>query len=154
LQFVGGDTELLTNLEYRIPIAEPVTLAYFVDFGGSFIFRPSQLKLQTSSLSSISDEFPDFPLPDHLKPISGTNRPKGSAGIELQVMLPILNMPFRVYAAYNWLGLNTVVNLPQDLPPQSLFPNMQTFNDAFSYFAPVRIQDRRYRIGFSVARTF
>jgi outer membrane protein insertion porin family len=154
LQFAGGDTQLLANLEYRIPIAEPVTLAYFVDFGGSFIFRPSQLKLQRSSLSSISNEFPDFPLPDHLKTISGTNRPRGSTGVELQVVLPILNVPFRVYAAYNWMSLDTVVNLPQDLPPQSLFPNVQSYNEALKYFAPLRIQDRRYRIGFSVARTF
>jgi outer membrane protein insertion porin family len=154
LQFAGGDTELLTNVEYRVPIAAPVTLAYFVDFGGAFIFRPGQLRLQTSTLSSISDAFPYFPLPDHLKPISGTNRPRGSTGIEVQFMVPMLNVPFRVYAAYNWLGLNTVANLPQDLPPQSLFPNVQTYNQALTYFAPLRIQDRRFKVGFTVARTF
>jgi outer membrane protein insertion porin family len=154
LQFTGGDTELVGNFEYRVPIASPVTLAYFVDFGGAFTFRPSQLKLQTSSLRSISDEFPDFPLPDHLKTISGTNRPRGSTGLELQLMLPMLNMPLRIYGAYNWLTLDTVVNLPQDLPPLSLFPNVQTYNEALKYFAPIRIQDRRYRVGFSVNRTF
>ena len=154
LQFAGGDTELLANMEYRIPIASPVTLAYFIDFGGSFIFRPGQLRLQRASLSSISDQFPDFPLPDHLRPISGTNRPRGSTGGEVQVMLPVLNVPFRVYAAYNWLGLDTVVQLPQDLPPQSLFPNVQTYNEALTYFAPMRIRDRRYKVGFSVTRTF
>jgi outer membrane protein insertion porin family len=154
LQFAGGDTELLGNMEYRIPIAAPVTLAYFIDFGGAFIFRPGQLKLQRSALSTISDEFPYFPLPDHLRAISGTNRPRGSTGVEVQVMLPVLNVPFRVFAAYNWLGLNTVINLPQDLPPQSLFPNVQTYNEALTYFAPLRIRDRRFRVGFSVARTF
>lgn len=154
IQFAGGDTELLTNFEYRIPIAAPVTAAYFMDFGGSFIFRPSQLKIQASSLRSISDEFPDFPLPDNLQPISGTNRPRGSTGLELQVLLPMLNVPFRVYYAYNWLGLDTIVTPPQDLPSQSLFPNVYTYNDALSYFAPLRIRDRKSRLGFSVTRTF
>jgi len=154
LQFAGGDTELLANLEYRIPIAAPVTLAYFIDLGGAFIFRPGQLKLQTRTLSSISDQFPYFPLPDHLKTISGTNRPRGSTGVEVQVVLPMLNVPFRVYVAYNWLGLDTVANLPQDFPPQSLFPNVQTYNQALTNFAPLRIQDRRFRVGFTVARTF
>jgi outer membrane protein insertion porin family len=154
LQFSGGDTELLTNVEYRIPIATPLTLAYFVDFGGSFIFRPGQLKIQRTALSSISEEFPYFPLPGHLQPISGTNRPRGSTGVELQAMLPVLNVPFRVYVAYNWLALNTVMHLPQDLPPESLFPNVQTYNQALTYFAPLRIQDRRFRVGFTVTRTF
>jgi outer membrane protein insertion porin family len=154
LQFAGGDTELLANFEYRIPIAAPVTLAYFVDFGGAFVFRPGQLRIKPSTLGSITDEFPYFSLPDHLKTISGTNRPRGSTGAELQVTLPVLNVPFRVYAAYNWLGLDTTVNLPQDLPPQSLFPNVQTYSQALTYFAPLRIQDRRYKLGFTVARTF
>jgi len=154
LQFAGGDTELLTNIEYRIPLASVVTMAYFVDFGGSFIFRPGQLRLQQSSLRTISDEFPDFPLPDHLEPIAGTNRPRGSGGIEFQVLLPMLNVPFRVFYAYNWLGLDTVVNLPQNLPDPSLFPNVYTYNDALTYFAPLRITDRKSRLGFSVTRTF
>jgi outer membrane protein insertion porin family len=34
--FIGGDTELLFNLEYRIPIIGPLTFAPFFDIGSSF----------------------------------------------------------------------------------------------------------------------
>jgi outer membrane protein insertion porin family len=37
--FVGGDTQLLGNFEYRIPIFGPVTLAAFVDIGSAFNLR-------------------------------------------------------------------------------------------------------------------
>ncbi len=36
---VGGDTQGLFNFEYRIPIAGPLTVAYFVDVGSAFNLR-------------------------------------------------------------------------------------------------------------------
>ena len=41
----GGDTQLVGNFEYRIPIVGPVTLALFVDAGVNKILRPSQLTM-------------------------------------------------------------------------------------------------------------
>jgi outer membrane protein insertion porin family len=38
-RFIGGDSELLANLEYRIPIFGPATLALFGDFGSVFNLR-------------------------------------------------------------------------------------------------------------------
>lgn len=38
-QFIGGDTQLLANLEYRIPIFGPATLAVFADVGTVFNLR-------------------------------------------------------------------------------------------------------------------
>ena len=38
-QFVGGDTQLLGNFEYRIPIFGPATLAAFADVGSVFNLR-------------------------------------------------------------------------------------------------------------------
>ena len=35
--FPGGDTNIVTNLEYRIPVVGPVTLAPFVDTGWDFV---------------------------------------------------------------------------------------------------------------------
>jgi len=155
LQFPGGDTSLLTNFEYRIPIAGPVTLAPFVDVGSTFILRPDQLKLSPAALSSIASEFPDFKLPTELKAISVTNfRPRGSTGLELQVVLPVVNAPFRVFYGYNFLRLNTVVAPPQQLPDPSLFPNRATYNDALSFFKPFPLRDRKARLGFTVARQF
>ncbi|PYV10998.1 MAG: outer membrane protein assembly factor BamA [Acidobacteria bacterium] len=155
IQFPGGDTELLTNFEYRVPIAGPVTLSYFVDTGTTFIWRPSQLKLQPETFKPINDLFPYFPTPDHLKPIGLTNfRPRSSTGIELQVILPVVNMPLRIFYGYNWLRLNDRILPPQAVPPLSLFPNQATYNDALKVFAPFRLPDRKTRLGFTVARTF
>ncbi len=38
-QFIGGDTQLLGNFEYRIPIFGPVTIAGFADVGSVFNLR-------------------------------------------------------------------------------------------------------------------
>ncbi len=38
-RFIGGDTELLANLEYRIPIFGPATMAVFADVGSVFNLR-------------------------------------------------------------------------------------------------------------------
>ena len=38
-RFIGGDTQLLANMEYRIPIFGPATLAVFGDIGSVFNLR-------------------------------------------------------------------------------------------------------------------
>lgn len=40
-RFIGGDTQLLGNVEYRIPIFGPATLAVFADIGSVFNLRNS-----------------------------------------------------------------------------------------------------------------
>jgi outer membrane protein insertion porin family len=154
--FPGGDTELISNFEYRIPIAGPVTLAYFVDVGANFILRNSQLKVQPTALEGIRKDYPWFPTPDKLRAIAVTNyRPRGSTGIEVQVVLPIVNAPFRVFYGYNFLRVNATVIPPQNLPPESLFPNHATWEDAVRlYFQGFHLEDRKSRLGFTVARTF
>lgn len=47
-QFIGGDTQLLGNFEYRIPIFGPVSLAAFADVGSVFNLR----KTGTQTISS------------------------------------------------------------------------------------------------------
>ena len=46
--YPGGDTEIITNFEYRVPIAGPVTLAAFLDAGSAFVWRTNQLQIDTS----------------------------------------------------------------------------------------------------------
>ena len=43
--FPGGDTNIVTNLEYRVPIVGPVTMAPFIDTGWDFVSRASQLQI-------------------------------------------------------------------------------------------------------------
>jgi outer membrane protein insertion porin family len=153
--FPGGDTEIIANFEYKVPIAGPVTLSYFVDAGTTFVLWPNQLKLTTSALSSISSQFPYFPIPSALKPISATNfRPRSSTGLDVQVILPILNAPIHIFYGYNWLRMNSVITPPQDLPPESLFPNPATYLDALQNFRSFRLRERNGRLGFTVERTF
>lgn len=153
--YPGGDTELVTNIEYRVPIAGPVTVAYFVDVGTAFAWRNSQLKIDRTALSSIQQQFPWFPVPTTLKPIPLTNfRPRGSTGIEVQVVLPVVNAPFRVFWGYNFLRLDDTVVPPQDYPPESLFPNHATYEAGIAAFRGFRLADPRSRLGFTVARTF
>jgi len=40
-RFIGGDTQLLGNFEYRIPLFGPATLAVFADIGSVFNLRKS-----------------------------------------------------------------------------------------------------------------
>jgi outer membrane protein insertion porin family len=154
--YPGGDTMLVGNIEYRIPIAGPVTLAYFADVGTSFVWRDSQLKVQKSALASFQSEYPWYPIPERLTPISETNfRPRVSTGIELQVVLPIVNAPFRVFYGYNALRVNDTLIPPNILPPESLFPNRATYEAAVQRaFRGIPLADRKSRVGFTVARTF
>jgi outer membrane protein insertion porin family len=153
--FPGGDTSVIANFEYRVPIAGPVTAAYFLDLGSAFILREGQLKVTPNALSDIHTQFPYYPLPNNLKPVAMTNyRPRASTGLEVQVILPVVNAPFRVFYGYNFLRLNNNVTPPQSLPPLSLFPNQATYIDALQFFQPFRLQERKARLGFTVARTF
>jgi outer membrane protein insertion porin family len=156
--YPGGDTEIITNFEYHIPIAGPVTLAPFLDAGSAFVLRTNQLQIDTSipSLQELSTEYPYFRLPARLKIISSTNfRPRSSTGLDLQVILPIVNAPFHLYYGYNWLREdNVTVVPPQVLPPEAMFPNQYTYEDAVNLFRGFRLKERKGRVGFTVARTF
>ncbi len=153
--FPGGDTQVVTSFEYRIPIAGPVTAAYFVDVGTDFIWHTSQLKIDPSALTNISGPYPYFTVPGLLKPIRGTNfRPHSSTGIELSAILPIVNAPVRIFYGYNWLRLDQVIVPPGPLPPMGLFPNQATYDSALPFFQGLRIRERKGKLGFTVARQF
>jgi outer membrane protein insertion porin family len=156
--YPGGDTELISNFEYRVPLPGPVSIAAFADAGSAFVLRTNQLQIDTSipSLSEMSTEYPYFSLPSRLRVIGTTNgRPHSSTGLDLQVILPIVNAPFHLYYGYNWLREDNVnVVPPQALPPQTMFPNQYTYEDAVNLFRGFRLKERKGRVGFTVVRTF
>ena len=137
----GGDTSIVSNIEYRIPIAGPVVLSFFNDFGLNAAARSSQLQLNPTQVSSLNNGgygcaniiqdctgYIAQTFASKLTTISGTNwKPRMSTGVEVQVQMPIINAPFRIYYAINPLRLNTTVNTPSI--PRNLFPN----NDAGTY---------------------
>jgi outer membrane protein insertion porin family len=142
---IGGDTQLITNLEYRIPIVSQVTFAVFTDFGMTFDAQPGQLKQSTAGNSLVSGAQYGCPtivngacfggssvkFPLVLPIVPGTNYvPRMSNGVELQVILPIVNAPFRIFYAYNPLRLYESV--PQKLAvPNSGPDNVNIFKSYF-----------------------
>ena len=58
VDFAGGDTAVVFNYEYRIPIVGPVTLAPFLDAGIDRLTLPSQLGLNPDRVRELNGIFP------------------------------------------------------------------------------------------------
>ncbi len=144
LASVGSDTGFVTNLEYRIPIVNQVTFAFFTDFGMNFDVQASQLRQSVLGQSQINAPLYGCPqiingsclggkqlsFPLYLQTVPHTNWvPRMSNGALLSVILPIVNAPFQIYYAYNPLRLYN------DLP-QQLATDTYVFNDFFPKVDP------------------
>jgi outer membrane protein insertion porin family len=120
---IGGDTNLTTNVEYRIPIVGPLTFALFDDFGINIAARRSQLAQSPEGFASLLAPLygcqsvssgtclsnihgSDVGFQRNIHPVAGTNFvPRMSVGGELSILMPIINAPFRLFYAYNPLRL-------------------------------------------------
>jgi outer membrane protein insertion porin family len=174
--FPGGDLSAWTNLEYRITIAGPVAIVPFVDSGIDPIIRRSQLQIadqQYQGLISTSFGCPTLdagyncqggsrltPVPSNeLQVLSSTNwKPRVSTGLELQMFLPVVNAPFRIYWAYNPFRLNGPANPPIPIT-RSMFPagaaGDYTYQLAVNTYAPsFLLREPRKTFRFTVATTF
>lgn len=180
LQFVptrpGGDFQTVSNVEYRIPLIGPhLEMDFFNDFGINGALRPSQLKLDPSALAQLQQDFPNpqFPntvIPSHLQLISGTNfAPHTSAGIQFLIQLPIVQAPFRIYYAYNYLRLRDTITAPPgawylspaqlaSLPPgvyqTEIVPQLQQVIQEQTQRIPASLLEPKSVFQFTVSRTF
>jgi outer membrane protein insertion porin family len=112
--FPGGDTELVLNAEYRIPLFPHVALSIFGDAGATGDVRSSQLQLNNLDFTTLAQQFPGTGISRTLQLQPGTNfKPRTSAGLELVVQLPIVQAPFRIYWAYNFNRMSQVITAPQ-----------------------------------------
>jgi outer membrane protein insertion porin family len=120
---IGGDTNLNTNVEYRIPIVGTLMFSFFNDFGIDVATNHGQLKQSPEGFASLTAPLYGCPVYNNgscqggipgskvgfqrnIRPISGTNFvPRMSLGGEISVIMPIVNAPFRIYYAYNPLRL-------------------------------------------------
>jgi len=122
---VGGDSNLTTNLEYRIPIVGPVMFSVFDDFSIDVATNKNQLKQSPEGFATLTAPLYGCPVVNtangtceggisgadvgfkrDIRPITGTNFvPRMSTGAEISVIMPIVNAPFRLYYAYNPLRL-------------------------------------------------
>ncbi len=177
---VGGDTQLTANMEYRIPTIIPqVTFAFFTDFGLTGDLEKGQLRQSVAGASVLSSPLYGCPTfvngacfggqavpgfsPAQLKTIPGTNFvPRMSNGAELDVILPIVNAPFRLYYAYNSLRL--FKDIPQDLAVdnatfRTMFPTsgagLYSYQQALSLYGPsYQFREPRKTFRLTVSTTF
>jgi outer membrane protein insertion porin family len=179
----GGDTSLVANFEYRITIAGPVAIAPFVDIGMNPILRKSQLRIGDAQFQNLRNTQFGCPTEDvqtrncnpvdgiaqllkisqNVPLVEGTNfLPRMSTGLELQVFLPVVNAPFRIYYAYNPLRLDDRAQNPELLSPdkfRSLFPPGEAGDTnaqaaIAQYGAKFQIREPRKTFRFTVATTF
>jgi outer membrane protein insertion porin family len=145
---IGGDTSLTSNLEYRFPIVNQVTFAFFTDFGLTMNASPTQLRQSVAGVSSVNSplygcpqlingacvggtQLPPFSI--YLHDVPNTNFvPRMSNGAYLQVVLPVVNAPVVIYYAYNPLRLF------RDLPQKLAVPQYcsATVTTCFQKFFP------------------
>ena len=151
----GGDTRVIGNFEYRIPIiGNTVTLSPFIDGGLNKILLPNQLLLSPSRTDNLNDQFPESGFDGRARIAPGTQRIRVSTGLELGVMLPVVNAPFRVYFAYN--PSRVAINLqPPIVADRASFPNNATFLNAVSTIGQqYPFDERRTMFRFTIGRTF
>jgi outer membrane protein insertion porin family len=134
---IGGDSQLTANFQYMIPIyGRTVGFNFFDDLGMDMALRDSQLRQSPEGIDMLDS--PLYGCPNYvngtcqggqqikfsttINPIPGTNYvPRDSVGGELDVMMPIINAPFRIYYAVNPLKLFTTFSR-QNLITRSMFP--------------------------------
>ncbi len=123
VQPIGGDTQLIANAEYRVPIRSRLSAAAFFDIGSSFnaqrlqeqqFISPAQLNPPTpnsflvttvSPLGDVADQIPNY---------------RVSLGVELRVLVPVANLPLRLIFAYN-------PNAQTNPPPLTLLAREKKF---------------------------
>jgi len=182
LVYPGGDTSLVSNIEYRIPIVGPVTLAFFSDTGMNMAVRQSQLRLSDQQFSQLDATPFGCPAPpvvteinnqvtatctgtqflkfnQNLTPLAHTNYVvRMSTGAELQIILPVVNAPFRLYYAYNPLRVDTPALAPnlltRDMFPAGAAGEYTYLNTLATYNPSYRIREPRKTFRFTVATTF
>ena len=79
---------------------------------------------------------------------------RSSTGLELQIMMPVVNAPFRFYWAYNPLRVEQFLQ-PPIVADRSLFPNRNAFIEGVRRFGRVSPYfEKRSMFRFTISRTF
>ena len=150
----GGDTQGIFNFEYRIPIFGPVTMAPFFDAGLNKISFANQLRVNPGQITNLNNQFPQAAFGNNVDIAPGTQRMRMSTGLELQVILPIVQAPFRIYYAYNPVVVRQYLQAPV-VADRSMFPNQTTFINAIETYSPAYPDFEKHgTFRFTIGRTF
>jgi outer membrane protein insertion porin family len=155
ITFPGGDTKIITNMMYRIPLFGPVSLSFFIDTGLNMAWKRNQLELTDRRLDELRNAFPSIGFDKQIQIAEGTNSKwRASTGAELSVIMPVVNAPFRLYWAYNPLRLRTNIS-PAPLLEPALFPNAATYRNAVDLFGTPRVYNEAPNtFKFTIGTTF
>ncbi len=162
---VGGDFNYTNNLEYRIPIAGPVTFSLFDDFSLDAALSKGQLRESPEGAASLNAPLYGCPVYNNgaceggthvtfdprIRALPGTNlQPRMSLGAEIVSMMPIINAPVRLYYAFNPLKLNEQVD-GENLITREMFPPGGAGD--YSYAQAIQLYGSRYQLR-EPAKTF
>ena len=154
LVFPGGDTRFVGNIEYRIKLFGPVVLAPFFDIGFNKIAFKEQVRLNPGRVTDLNDRFPQAGFNEQINVIPATQNLRSSAGLELQVMMPVVNAPFRFYWAYNPHRVREILQ-PPIVADRSLFPNQTSFIEGVRPFgSALPFLEEKSTFRFTISRTF
>jgi outer membrane protein insertion porin family len=154
LIFPGGDTQVVNNVEYRIPIFGPVVLAGFIDTGVNRVSFQNNIQMVPDRLSFLNGNFPQAGFDSKAVLMTDTQRVRMSTGVELQVMMPVVNAPFRFYWAYNPMRAQSFIQ-PPIVADRSYFPNQASFINSVAQFGQASPFFERARVfRFTISRTF
>ncbi len=150
----GGDMQGVFNFEYRIPIIGPITMAPFLDAGENKITRTDQLQMNPERVQQLNALFPQAGFSGKILIAPGTEDMRMSTGLEIQVLLPVVNAPFRVYYAFNPLRVDRNIQTPFVFD-RSMFPNNATYQSAIANYGTAYPFDERFgTFRFTIGRTF
>ncbi len=150
----GGDTQGVGNFEYRIPIFGPLTLAFFADAGINRIVNTNQLVVNSGRLDELNGLFPQAAFDKKVVIAEQTMKMRSSVGIEFQIMMPVVNAPFRLYWAYNPQYVREYI-IPPIVADRSNFPNQTTYLNSIAQIGqayPFYERNKLWR--FTISRTF
>jgi outer membrane protein insertion porin family len=120
---VGGDTQLVFNAEYRVPIFWRFSAAAFFDIGASFNAR-KLIRESFETDTTVQSTGAPVTILTVLKPLKPSQDflpvHRSSIGGELRFPIPVLNIPFRLIFAWN-------PNAQKDVPAGALLAPEKRF---------------------------
>jgi outer membrane protein insertion porin family len=118
------------------------------------LVRTDQLQLNPANIENLNAQFPEAAFKNRALVAAGTQALRSSTGLEIQVLMPVVNAPFRIYFAVNPNRVDENL-VPPLAANRSYFPNSATFNSAVTQFGtPLPFDERLTMFRFTVGRTF
>src|SRR6185437_8608452 len=138
----------------RIPIVGPVTLSPFVDIGMNKILYTDQLKVNNGQIVNLNNQFPSAGFTNKVVIAPGTQAIRSSVGVELSVILPIVQAPFRIYWAYNPTTVQQVLQGPVVWDPSTMVNPATVVNAITNYNQAFPDFEKKNTFRFTIGRTF